>query len=93
EFFYQVEGDMMLKIKREDESGNLYNDDVIIKEGEIFLMPREVIHSPQRPAGSWGVVLEAKALHGEKDHLRWYCENESCGNKLADFEFDLNFRD
>ncbi|MCE7733724.1 MAG: 3-hydroxyanthranilate 3,4-dioxygenase [Candidatus Heimdallarchaeota archaeon] len=90
EFFFMVKGDMMLKMKREDDNGNLTDDDVVIKEGEIFLMPREVIHSPQRPSGSWGLVLEAKALRGEKDHLRWYCENNECGNKLADFEFDLN---
>ena len=88
EFFFQVKGDMLLKMKRENESGDLVDDDVVIKEGEVFLLPRETIHSPQRPPGSWGLVLEAKALRGEKDHLRWYCEN--CSNNLADFKFDLN---
>lgn len=88
EFFYMVKGSMVLKIKREDENGNLINDDVTIREGEIFLLPRETIHSPQRPAGSWGLVLEGKALRGEKDHLRWYCEK--CNDLLADYQFDLN---
>ncbi len=88
EFFFMVKGDMVLQMKRKGEDGKLYNDDAIIKEGEIFLMPGETIHSPQRPAGSWGLVLEAKALRGEKDHLHYYCEN--CNNLLEDKEFDLN---
>lgn len=88
EFFYMVKGDMMLKMKVPESDGSLVDDDVIIKEGEIFLLPRETIHSPQRPAGSWGLVLEAKALRGEKDHLHYYCEN--CNNLLEDKEFNLS---
>lgn len=87
EFFYMVKGDMVLKMKKE-ENGKLVDDDIVIKEGEVFLLPRETIHSPQRPAGSWGLVLEPKALRGEKDHLHYYCED--CNNLLVDYEFDLN---
>jgi len=87
EFFFMVRGDMVLKMKRENDEGELYDDDAIIKEGEIFLLPRETIHSPQRPEGSWGLVLEAKARSGEVDHLHYYCEN--CNNLLTDEEFLL----
>lgn len=86
EFFFMVKGDMMLKMKKE-ENGKLVDDDIVIKEGEVFMMPRETIHSPQRPAGSFGLVLEPKALHGEKDYLRWYCDK--CSHLLANYEFLL----
>ena len=88
EFFFMVRGDMVLKMKRRDDDGNLYDDDAVIREGEVFLLPRETIHSPQRPAGSWGLVLEPKARQGEMDHLHYYCEK--CNHLLADEEFALS---
>ena len=53
EFFYQLKGNMVLKV---GDNGNFY--DVPIKEGEVFLLPPHVRHSPQRPAGSIGLVVE-----------------------------------
>ena len=44
EFFYQVEGDMILKII--DDKGEMI--DVEINEGDIYLLPAKVPHSPQR---------------------------------------------
>ena len=43
EFFYQLEGDMVLKIMEKNKP-----KDIKIKEGEIFLLPPMVPHSPQR---------------------------------------------
>ena len=55
EFFYQLKGDMLLKVV---DNGNFY--DVPIREGEVFLLPAHVRHSPQRPQeGSVGLVVEA----------------------------------
>ena len=34
--------------------------DIPIREGEIFLLPPKVPHSPQRPAGTVGLVIERK---------------------------------
>lgn len=69
EFFYQLEGDMVLKVV---EGGTHY--DVSIREGEIFLLPPHVPHSPQRPQeGSVGLVVEPKRPHGELDGFEWYC--------------------
>ena len=69
EFFYQLEGDMVLKVI--DDGGHY---DVPIREGEIFLLPPHVRHSPQRPqAGSIGLVVEPKRPEGAKDALEWYC--------------------
>ncbi len=69
EFFYQLKGDMLLKVA---EGGNFY--DVPIREGEIFLLPHHVRHSPQRPQeGSIGLVIEPKRQEEELDAFEWYC--------------------
>ena len=69
EFFYQLEGDMVLKIV---EDGVHY--DVPIREGDIFFLPPHVRHSPQRPQeGSIGLVVEPKRPEGAKDAMEWYC--------------------
>ena len=55
EFFYQLKGDMVLKVV---DNGKFY--DMPIREGEVFLLPAHVRHSPQRPQeGSVGLVVEA----------------------------------
>ncbi len=59
EFFFQVEGDILLKTVQD---GRL--TDVPIRQGEVFLLPPEVPHSPQRPAGSVGIVVERQPLRG-----------------------------
>ena len=75
EFFYQVEGNMVLKTVQD---GRMV--DVPIREGEMYLLPAEVPHSPQRPAGSVGIVVERRRGPDELDGFSWYCEN--CGNPL-----------
>jgi 3-hydroxyanthranilate 3,4-dioxygenase len=54
--------------------------DVPIKEGEMYLLPAQVPHSPQRPAGSVGLVVEQRRSPEEFDGFSWYCEN--CGHQL-----------
>lgn len=69
EFFYQLEGDMVLKVA---EGGRIY--DVPIREGEVFLLPPHVRHSPQRPVpGSVGLVVESPRMQGMKDGFEWFC--------------------
>ncbi len=82
EFFYQVEGDIAVRVM---EDGQVR--EISIKEGEIFLLPARVPHSPQRPENTVGLVIERKRRPGEIDHLRWYCE--SCGELLHDAAFEL----
>lgn len=82
EFFYQVEGDITLRVI---ENGT--PRDIPIREGEIFLLPPRIPHSPQRPANTVGLVIERVRQTGELDHLRWYCE--SCGEVLHDASFQL----
>jgi 3-hydroxyanthranilate 3,4-dioxygenase len=69
EFFYQLRGDMMLKVV---DNGDFY--DVPIRQGEIFLLPPHVRHSPQRPQeGSVGLVVEPKRQPDQHDAFEWYC--------------------
>ena len=69
ELFYQVEGDIVVKTQQE---GKLveYN----IKEGEMFLLPAKVPHSPVRPEGSIGLVIEKKRAKEHKDGLMWFSD-------------------
>lgn len=69
ELFYQIEGRMTLRL-REGE----HIVDVPIDAGELLRLPARVPHSPQRPAGSVGIVVERRRLAGELDGLQWYCE-------------------
>ena len=75
EFFYQLEGDMVLKTLQDGRQV-----DVAIRAGEVFLLPADVPHSPQRPAGSVGIVIERRRAPDELEGFSWYCEH--CGNRL-----------
>lgn len=81
ELFYQLEGDITLKII--NESGE--REDIQIKEGEMFLLPPRIPHSPQRPANTIGLVIERHRREKEEDKLLWFCEN--CTHKLHEASF------
>lgn len=83
EFFYQVEGDITLKIVDDGEI-----KDIPIREGEVFLLPSKVPHSPRRPANTVGLVVERYRKPGEKDGFIWHCEK--CGNKLYEEYEEIN---
>jgi len=83
EFFYQLEGDMVLKVY---DGKEFY--DVPIREGEIFLLPPHMRHSPQRPQeGSIGLVVEPKRAKGQLDAIEWYCFD--CGTRVHRAEMQL----
>ena len=82
EFFYQLEGDIVVKIQEDGKSV-----EVPIKEGEIFLLPPKVPHNPIRFENTIGLVIERKRRTGEKDGLIWYCD--ACNNKLFEEYFYL----
>ncbi|HEY6457164.1 MAG TPA: 3-hydroxyanthranilate 3,4-dioxygenase [Steroidobacteraceae bacterium] len=82
EFFYQIEGGLLLKTVQD---GRVV--DIRIGEGELFLLPAAVPHSPRRSAHTVGLVIERDRRPGEQDGLQWYCEN--CGTKLYEEFFEL----
>ena len=75
EFFYQLEGEMVLNTMQDGERVN-----ITIGEGEILLLPPKVPHSPQRFENTVGLVVERMRLPEELDGFMWFCEN--CNNKL-----------
>jgi 3-hydroxyanthranilate 3,4-dioxygenase len=76
ELFYQIHGDIEVHLKPDNERRQL----VKIREGEIFLCPGGVAHSPRRGEGTWGLVIERKRKQGENEEFVWFCEK--CDEKV-----------
>lgn len=82
EFFYQIEGEMVLRIQEDGRAR-----DIPIRAGEVFYLPPRVPHSPQRSAGGVGLVIERRRLPNERDGLLWFCER--CNHTLYEEYFQL----
>ena len=73
EIFYMIEGDMCLKVMEQGEP-----KDVPIKQGEVFVLPGGVPHSPQRFENTVGLVIErARDQEKEFDGLRYYVDDSN----------------
>ena len=83
ELFYQLEGNIIVRIQEDGKPV-----DIPINEGEMFLLPAKVPHSPIRAEKSIGLVVELKRSTNERDGLMWFCDN--CNNKLHESYFHLN---
>ncbi len=78
ELFFQLKGDIAVRVRPLDGSEP---HNVIVREGELFLLPRWVPHRPQRPAGTLGLIVEFPRGFDEngnpqKDGLQWYCPQD-----------------
>ena len=82
EFFHQLEGDITLRVIEDGKPR-----DVPLRQGDVLLLPPHVRHSPQRPAGSIGLVVERTRREGERDAFEWYCEK--CDGLLHRSEIQL----
>ena len=76
EFFYQLEGDMVLEYI--DGAGKRQRE--TIREGDVLLLPARTPHSSQRPAKTVGLVVERVRRDDEPEGYAWYCER--CDAKL-----------
>jgi 3-hydroxyanthranilate 3,4-dioxygenase len=83
ELFYQIEGDITVKIQ---ENGK--PREILIKEGDIFLLPSNIPHSPIRGEKTVGLVIE-KVRNGTDliDGLMWFCDE--CNDVLHEYKFPL----
>ncbi len=83
ELFYQLEGDITVRIQQDGKAV-----DVQIKEGDIFLLPPNVPHSPMRGENTVGLVIE-RVRKGTNltDGLMWFCDE--CNHKLHEYRFEL----
>lgn len=82
ELFFQLKGDMKVLTQQGGKSVEMD-----IKEGEMFLLPPRIPHSPIRVADSVGLVIERKRQPAHKDGLLWYCDK--CNNNLHSTFFPL----
>ena len=88
ELFFQIEGDMVLDVMQDGKRVHLP-----IKEGEIFVLPVDVPHSPQRWENTIGLVIERVRRTGtEMDTLRWYEKGTNKIEYQADFRRSLPHR-
>ncbi|PAA85603.1 hypothetical protein BOX15_Mlig002979g3, partial [Macrostomum lignano] len=69
ELFYMERGDMELKML----IGNRFVSQPIL-QGQLFLLPGNLFHSPQRAADTIGWVIERERLASEIDGLRYFLE-------------------
>lgn len=76
ELFLMLKGDMCLNVIEKGKKRSIE-----IKEGEFFLLPGRVPHSPQRKADTVGLVIERERVAGEMDGLRWYVPGQE-GSKV-----------
>jgi len=82
ELYYQIEGNINVRIQEDGKAV-----DIPIREGEMFLLPAKVPHSPMRSEGSIGLVIECVRSAKERDGLLWFCDN--CNEKLHETYFHL----
>lgn len=81
EIFYQMKGHIFLHYIDE----NSKEQQVRINEGDTFLLPKNMFHSPRRPPGSIGLVIERPRKSDELDGVAWFCPG--CSNMLHKAEF------
>ena len=85
EFFHQIKGDMELWIWPEHGTEPY---PMPIREGEVYLLPPNLRHSPQRPdPESIGLVVEYQRKEGELDGFEWACGN--CANLVHRVEVQV----
>lgn len=85
EWFFQVKGDMHVNIIDEGSPRTVH-----IAEGDAWLLPGNVPHSPQRPdPESIGLVIERVREEGTLEKFQWYC----LGCAALIHEVELQVRD
>jgi 3-hydroxyanthranilate 3,4-dioxygenase len=83
EYFFQMKGNAHLLIW---ENGGYSRVD--LEEGDTYLLPPHLRHSPQRPeAGSVCLVIERARAPGVIDGFEWYCAR--CGQRVHRIDVQL----
>ncbi|MGH3587496.1 MAG: 3-hydroxyanthranilate 3,4-dioxygenase [Pseudonocardia sp.] len=83
EWFHQVKGNMHIDVVTDEGPRTIH-----VREGETWLLPGFVPHSPQRPEpGSIGLVIERVREEGTLEKFQWYCAD--CGGLVHEVELQV----
>ncbi len=83
EWFYQVRGNMHVDLMTDDGPQR-----IDIHEGQMWMLPRNTPHSPQRPeAGSIGIVIERIREEGTLEKFMWFCPR--CNAQVHEVELQV----
>jgi 3-hydroxyanthranilate 3,4-dioxygenase len=82
ELFFQIKGDITVFIQEDGQ-----RKEILVREGEMFLLPAKVPHSPKRPENTIGLVIERKREPHHKDGLMWFADESN--EKLYEEYFHL----
>lgn len=84
EVFYQLVGTMHVNLMTPEGPRS-----VTIGPGQMWVLPRNLPHSPQRPeAGSIGLVFERVRDEGVHEHFHWYCPQ--CSHCIHDVTLQVS---
>ncbi len=83
EIFFQIKGSCYVEIINDEQKRQV----VEVKEGEMFLLPGNVPHSPHRVADTYGIVIEERRDPGATEHLVWFCDK--CDNEMHRITLEL----
>lgn len=76
EVFYQIKGDCYVEVMNSEGKREV----VTVKEGEMFLLPPNVPHSPHRVSNTIGIVIERSRAEGELEDFIWFCDQ--CNHEM-----------
>lgn len=84
EWFYQIKGNMHVDLMTDDGPQR-----IDVREGEVWMLPRNTYHSPQRPEeGSIGLVIERIREDDVLEKFAWFCPQ--CHTKVHEVELKVN---
>ena len=83
EWFYQYKGNMHVNLMTDRGP-----ERIDIREGEMWMLPGNVYHSPQRPEeGSIGIVIERIREEGTLEKFVWFCLE--CSSQVHEVELQV----
>lgn len=83
ELFYQVRGNMHVNVMTPGGPETVH-----VREGQMWLLPPDTPHSPQRPEeGSVGLVVERIRPEGVLERFLWYCPE--CSGVVHEVELQV----
>jgi len=86
EWFYQIKGNMHVNVVTPDGPQTVH-----IKEGETWLLPANLPHSPQRPEeGSIGLVVERVRKPGTLEKFQWYAHDGETAVLVHEVELQVS---